>query len=161
MSFVVHLGIYCWYRSSEKERRSYGLLCWISQILDPVVYNPEWCRNFAEEAIYPTLGPSPTDAIGYILRTDRGLTRTRLLRITMEFLVQLVALCPFIIKDTRDAEVLLTALATVAQRHHCYRSENDDIVGPPQPEDIPRISMGMLAIIKYVHVFVHRIGLTV
>lgn len=80
------------------------------------------------EVIYPALGPSPVKAISRILRNDKWLAGTSLLRITVDLVALLVALCPFIVKDSRDTEVLLVALATAAQRHQCHEIvENSDI----------------------------------
>ena len=152
--FVVHISIYCWYHSSDGDRKTYGLPCWMSRTLDRIPEGPdsEWSRSFATEVIYPVLGSSPTKAISRILKKDQGLTNAGLLGITLDFVVILISLCPFIVQGTQDAEVLLMALATAAQRLRCRGLEDEDIT-EPTPQKHSRVSLDMLCVIQYAPMF--------
>lgn len=118
--------------------------------------DPGWCRSFATEVIYPVMGPSPTKAISRLLKKDRGLTNAALLEITVDFLTVLIALCPFIAQDVQDAEELMMAMATAAQRLHCRDPglEDDAITGESDASSLAernlQIGTGMLCIISYV-----------
>lgn len=167
-TFVVHISIYCWYYSSDNDRKTFGLPCWLSPILDNMTESdPEWCRSFATEVIYPVMGPSPTKAISRLLKKDRGLTNAALLEITIDFLTVLIALCPFIAQDVQDAKELMMAMATAAQRLHCCDPglDDDDLtasVALSSAERNLQISTGMLCIIQYVLLnLMHRTALIV
>ena len=153
-SFVVHVGIYCWYHSSDTERSTHGLPSYISPILRGTQMSMRdlACRrNFAMEVIYPALGPSPVKAITRILRKDRWLAGAPLMTVTLDLVM---CLCPFIIQDSRDTEVLLTALALVARRHQCQPCyemvEINDTTGPEHHLlELSRISVAIFDIIRY------------
>ena len=75
-----------------------------------------------------------------------------LLIMTLELVAVFLALCPFIVQDTRDAEALLMAVATAAQRLRCHGSEVEDSTAPVPGRDI-QISITMLRIIQCAHMF--------
>ena len=146
--FVIHIGIYCWCHSTDAERNTHGLPNDITAILNNTnVDVPGWSRDFATEVIYPALGPSPVNAISRILRKDKWLAGTSLLKVTVDLVALLVALCPFIVKDSRETEVLLMALAAVAQRHQCHEIVGNNNITEQLPLKRSQISMVILHVI--------------
>lgn len=126
-SFAVHVGIYCWYHSSEVERKNCYAPWSVSGILrETMKRTPHKCENFMEEVILPVLGPSPAKGISRILTKERWLTNTVMLRMMMEFLGMLLSICPSIVEDVQAAESLLMALATVTQGYLCQYHEMEE-----------------------------------
>lgn len=145
--FVVHVGIYCWYHSSDVERKNRCTAYFMTEIIrETMKQAPRRCRNFLAEVIYPALGPSPARAISRILTKDRSLTDTILLNITMGFVAQLMATCPYMVDNAQSAEILLMAMATITQRYLCQYHEPEEYEPYPPDELLKKRSQINLAI---------------
>ncbi|KAI0085833.1 hypothetical protein BDY19DRAFT_395134 [Irpex rosettiformis] len=122
LTFVVHVGFYCWFHSTNAERKFHGMASYVGSILEKA--EPAKCKAFGRETVRSVLGPQPAGAIGRILRTDDGLTDTTLLKVTVDLVGMLICADASIVKNALDLKMMLRALAMTGQRHICRCHED-------------------------------------